>query len=80
LHTGTGTKLACLLDQSKSGFLEGQPFFSQSGIFENFSDFSDWLDKSWPSKKGHFCFDCVNRLNMSNNFMQFADIAYAYCI
>jgi len=40
-----------LHDQSKSAFLEGQLFSNQSGLFENFSDCSDWLDKSRPSKK-----------------------------
>jgi len=32
-------------------------FSSQSGLFENFLDCSDWLDKSRPSKKATF----VNR-------------------
>jgi len=27
---------------------------SQSGLFKNFSDGSDWLDKSRPSKKATF--------------------------
>jgi len=30
-----------LLDQNKSGFFGGPAFFSQSGLFENFSDCSD---------------------------------------
>jgi len=47
-------QLACLNDQNKSGFLEGRPFSSQSGLFENFSDCSVWLDKSRPSKKATF--------------------------
>jgi len=34
--------------------LEGRLFSSQSGLFENFSDCFDWLDKSWPSKKATF--------------------------
>jgi len=29
-------------------------FSSQSGLFENFSGCSDWLDKSRPSKKATF--------------------------
>jgi len=37
-------------------FLEGQPFSSQSGLFENFSDCSDWLEKSRPSNKDSFVF------------------------
>jgi len=32
----------------------GPAFFSQSGLFENFSDYSDCLDKSRPSKKNTF--------------------------
>jgi len=35
-------------------FLEGWPFFSQSGLFENFSDCSDWLDNSQLSEKATF--------------------------
>jgi len=35
--------------KAKVAFLEGQLFSIQSAIFENFSDFSDWLDKSRPS-------------------------------
>jgi len=38
----------------KVAFLEGRLFTSQSGLFENFSDYSDWLDKSLPSKKAIF--------------------------
>jgi len=49
------SNLACLHEQSKTGFfLEGRLFFSQSELFENFSDCSDWLDKSRPSKKDTF--------------------------
>jgi len=40
--------------KTKVALLEGQLFFSQSGRFEKFSDCSDWLDKSWPSKKAAF--------------------------
>jgi len=47
--------------KAKVAFLEGQFLSSQSGLFENFSECSDWLDKSRPSQK-HFCFDHVNRL------------------
>jgi len=35
----------------KVALLEVLLFSSQSEIFENFSDCSDWLDKSRPSKK-----------------------------
>jgi len=37
--------------KAKVAFLEGRLFFSQSELFENFSDCSDWLDKSRPFKK-----------------------------
>jgi len=37
--------------KTKVAFLKGRLFSSQSGLFENFSDYSDWLDKSRPSKK-----------------------------
>jgi len=40
--------------KEKVAFLEGRLFSSQSGLFENFSDWSDWLDKRWPSKKATF--------------------------
>jgi len=40
-------------------FLESWLFSSQSGLFQYFLNFSDWLDKSRPS---NFCFDHVNRL------------------
>jgi len=43
--------LACLQNQSKSGFFGGPAFSNQSGHFENFSD---WLDNSRPSKKDTF--------------------------
>jgi len=39
---------------AKVAFLEGRLFSSQSGLFKNFSDFSDWLDKNRPSKKAIF--------------------------
>jgi len=48
--------------KAKVAFLEGRIFSSQSGLFENFADCSDWLDKSRFSKKSHFCFDHLNRL------------------
>jgi len=35
-------------------FLEVRLIFSQSGLFENFSDCFDWLDKSRPFKKATF--------------------------
>jgi len=40
--------------KTKVAFLEGRLFSSQSGLSENFSDYSDWLDKSQPSKKATF--------------------------
>jgi len=43
-----------LHDQNKSGFLEGWLLSSQSEQSEKFSKNSDWLDKSWPSKKATF--------------------------
>jgi len=45
-------------------FLEGWLLSSQSEQFKKYSKSYDWLEKSWPSKKSHFCFDNVNRLNM----------------
>jgi len=48
--------------KTKVGFLEDRLFSSQSKSFKNFSDCSDWLDKSRPSKKSHFCFDHANRI------------------
>jgi len=35
-------------------FLEGRLLSIQSGFFKKFSDCSDWLDKSRPSKKDTF--------------------------
>jgi len=40
--------------KTKVAFLEGRLFINQSGLFENFSDCSDWMDKSRPSKKATF--------------------------
>jgi len=40
--------------KTKLTFLEGRLFFSQSDLFENFSDCCDWLDKSRPPKKATF--------------------------
>jgi len=54
--------IACLHDQNKSGFLEGRLLSSQSKQFKKYSKSSDWLEKSRPFKKSHFCFDHVNRL------------------
>jgi len=50
----TTALLACLHDQNKSGFFGGLAFSSQLGLFENFSDCFDWLDKSRPFKKATF--------------------------
>jgi len=54
------TQLACLHDQSKDGFFEGPAFSSQSGLFENFSDCSDWLDKSRTSKTPLLFCSCID--------------------
>jgi len=40
--------------KTKVGFLEGWLFSNQLGLFEKFSDCSDWLDKSRSSKKATF--------------------------
>jgi len=40
--------------KAKVAFLVGRLLSSQSGLFENFSDCSDWLDKNRPSKKATF--------------------------
>jgi len=45
--------VACLHDQNKS-VLEGRLCSSQSELLENFSNCSEWLDKSRPSKKATF--------------------------
>jgi len=37
--------------KTKVAFLKGRLFFSQSGLFENFSDCFDWMDESRPFKK-----------------------------
>jgi len=42
--------LASLHAQNKSSFLEGQLLSSQSEQFIKYSNSSDWLEKSWPSK------------------------------
>jgi len=38
----------------KVAYLEGRLFSSQSELFQNFTDCSDWLEKSRPSKKATF--------------------------
>jgi len=40
--------------KAKVAVLESWFFSSQSGLFENYSDCCDWLDKSRPSKKATF--------------------------
>jgi len=37
--------------KTEVAFLDGRLFSSQSGLFEYFSDCSEWLVKSRPSKK-----------------------------
>jgi len=49
--------------KTKVAFLEGWPFSNQSELFDNFSDCSDWPDKS------DFCFDHVNKLSVTFNEM-----------
>jgi len=46
--------IACYMIKAKVAFLEGRLFSGQSELFENFSDCSDWLDKSRPSKNATF--------------------------
>jgi len=46
--------IACIHDQNKSGFFGGPAFPSQSELFDNLSDCSDWPDKSQPYKKATF--------------------------
>jgi len=48
------SQLACLHDQNKMAFLKGRLLSSQSELFENFSNCSDWLNKIRPSKKATF--------------------------
>jgi len=40
--------------KAKVAFLDDRLFSSQSGLFENFSDCSDWLDKSRLFQKTTF--------------------------
>jgi len=40
--------------KTKAAFLESRLLTSQSELFENFPNGSDWLDKSRPSKKATF--------------------------
>jgi len=47
--------------KTKVAFLEDRLFSNQSGLFENFSDCSDWLVKSRTSRIAT-CFDHVDRL------------------
>jgi len=51
--------------KTKVAFLKGRLLSSQSEQFEKFSKSSGWLEKTRSSKKGHFCFDHVNRLFIS---------------
>jgi len=48
--------------KTKVAFVEGRLLSSQSEQFKRYSKSCDWLEKSRPSKKSHFCFDLVNRL------------------
>jgi len=40
--------------KTKMAFMDGWLFSSQSGLFKNISDCSDWLNKSRPFKKATF--------------------------
>jgi len=40
--------------KTKVAFLESRLFSSQLGLFKNFLDRFDWLNKSRPSKKATF--------------------------
>jgi len=63
------TLIACLHDiKTKAAFLEGRLFFSQSELLENFSNCSDWLDKSRPSKKPLLFLPCKQAINGANQF------------
>jgi len=52
---------------AQSGFFRWPVFSSQSELFKNFSDCSDWLEKSWPLQKSHFCFDHEITLKVLDN-------------
>jgi len=52
----------------KVAFLEGRLFSSQSWLFENFSDCSDWLDKSRPSKKLLLFWSCKQATYVLSRF------------
>jgi len=58
-----GLHVPIYMIKTKVAFFGGPAFFSQSRLFENFSDCSDWMDriKAGPPKS-HFCFDHVNWL------------------
>jgi len=49
--------------KTKVDFLEGRLFSNQSGLFENFSDCSDWLDKSRSFKKPLLLRSCKEAKN-----------------
>jgi len=62
MHLGTSDlyfqlyfySLVYMIKAKAAAFLEGRLFSSQSEILENFSNCSDWLDKSRPTKKATF--------------------------
>jgi len=45
--------------KAKVAFLEGRLLSGQIEQSEKFSKSLNWLEKSRPSKKSHFCFDHV---------------------
>jgi len=53
------------MSKKEVAFLDSRPFSIQSELFESFLNCFDWLDKSWPSKKGlYFFYGHVNRLKV----------------
>jgi len=46
------------MTKTKVDFLEGRLLSSQSQQFKKFSKSTDWLEKSWPSKKATFVWSC----------------------
>jgi len=57
--------------KTKAAFLEGRLLSSQSEPLENFSNCSDWLDKSRPSKKASYIWSCKQAIRIS--FAYFID-------
>jgi len=63
--------------KAKVAFLEGRLFSSQSGLLENFSDCSDWLNKSRPSKKATLFWSCKQAITyLDNHFHHIEQFAH----